>query len=48
LALRASGSTVSVDEAKVMAACRQISGSLSRSFASRLSQMESSPSPSEV
>jgi hydroxymethylglutaryl-CoA lyase len=47
-ALRASGSTVSVDEAKVMAACRQISGSLSRSFASRLSQMESSPSPSEV
>jgi hydroxymethylglutaryl-CoA lyase len=47
-ALRASGATVSVDEAKIMAACRQISGDLGRPFASRLAQMETSPSPSEV
>ena len=43
-ALKASGATVPVDEAKIMAACRQIGGYLGRSFASRLSQAERSPS----
>jgi hydroxymethylglutaryl-CoA lyase len=43
-ALKASGVTVPVDEAKIMAACRQISGYLGRPFASRLSQVERSPS----
>jgi hydroxymethylglutaryl-CoA lyase len=47
-ALRASGATVPVDEATIRAACRQISGSLGRPFASRLSQMENSPLPSQV
>ena len=39
-ALKASGATVPVDEAKIMAACRLISGYLGRPFASRLSQVE--------
>ena len=43
-ALKASSATVPVDEAKIVAACRQISGSLGRPIASRLSQMERSPS----
>jgi hydroxymethylglutaryl-CoA lyase len=42
--LKASGATVPVDEAKIMAACRQIGGYLGRPFASRLSQVERSPS----
>jgi hydroxymethylglutaryl-CoA lyase len=47
-ALRASGATVPVDETKIIAACRQISGDLSRPFTSRLSQMKNSPSLSQV
>jgi hydroxymethylglutaryl-CoA lyase len=47
-ALKASGATVPVDEAKIIAACRQISGDLGRPFTSRLSQMVNSPSPSQV
>lgn len=47
-ALRASGATVPVDETKVRAACRQITGSLGRLFASRLSQMGNTPSSSQV
>ena len=43
-ALKASGATVPVDEAKIMTACRQISGSLGHPIASRLSQVKSSPS----
>jgi hydroxymethylglutaryl-CoA lyase len=42
-ALKASGATVPVDEVKIMAACRPISGYLRRPFASRLSQVERSP-----
>jgi hydroxymethylglutaryl-CoA lyase len=47
-ALKASGATIPVDEAKIIAACRQISGDLGRPFTSRLSQMVNSPSPSQV
>ncbi|WP_447987213.1 hydroxymethylglutaryl-CoA lyase [Nitrospira sp. Nam74] len=43
-ALKASGAAIPVDEAKIMAACRQIGGYLERPFASRLSQVERSPS----
>ena len=43
-ALKASGATVSVDEAKTMAACQQISGDLGRPFASHLAQVERNPS----
>ena len=39
-ALKASGATVPVDETKVMAAGRRLSGELDRPFASRLSQVE--------
>jgi hydroxymethylglutaryl-CoA lyase len=47
-ALKASGAAVPVDAAKIMAACRQISGYLDHPFASRLSQVERSPSAPHV
>jgi hydroxymethylglutaryl-CoA lyase len=47
-ALKASGATIPVDETKVIAACRQISGDLGRPIASRLSQVERSPSAPQV
>lgn len=47
-ALKASGATVPVDEAKIVAACRPISGDLGRPIASRLSQVERSPSTLRV
>jgi hydroxymethylglutaryl-CoA lyase len=47
-ALKASGATVPIDEAKIMAACRQISGYLGRPFASRLSQVKRSSSAPQV
>ncbi|MDQ6732642.1 MAG: hydroxymethylglutaryl-CoA lyase, partial [Nitrospirota bacterium] len=47
-ALKASGATVPIDEAKIMAGCRQISGYLGRPFASRLSQVERSSSAPQV
>lgn len=43
-ALKASGATIPVDEVKIIAACRQISGDLGRPLTSRLSQVERSPS----
>jgi hydroxymethylglutaryl-CoA lyase len=47
-ALKASGATIPVDEVKIIAACRQISGDLGRPIASRLSQVERSPSAPQV
>jgi hydroxymethylglutaryl-CoA lyase len=43
-ALKASGATIPVDEVKIIAACRQISGDLDRPIASRLFQVERSAS----
>jgi len=47
-ALKASGAIVPVDEMKIMAACRQLSGEPDRSFASHLSQVETRPSTQYV
>jgi len=47
-ALKASGAIVPVDEMKIMAACRQLSGKPDRSFASHLSQVETRPSTQHV
>lgn len=47
-ALKASGATVPVDEAKVIAAGRRVSGHLGHPFASRLSQVERSPAAPKV
>lgn len=47
-ALKASGATIPVDEAKIMAACRQISSDLGRPLTSRLSQVARSPSAPQV
>jgi len=47
-ALKASGAIVPVDEMKIMAACRQLSGEPDRSFASHLSQVENRPSTQHV
>jgi hydroxymethylglutaryl-CoA lyase len=47
-ALKASGAIVPVDEMKIMAACRQLSGEPDRSFASHLSQVETRPSTQHV
>jgi len=47
-ALKASGAIVPVDEMKIMAACRQLSGEQDRSFASHLSQVENRPSTQHV
>jgi len=47
-ALKASGAIVPVDEMKIMATCRQLSGEQDRSFASHLSQVENRPSTQHV
>ena len=47
-ALKASGAIVPVDEMKIMAACRQLSGEPDRSFASHLSQVENRTSTQPV
>lgn len=47
-ALKASGATIPVDEVKIIAACRQISGDLDRPIVSHLSQVEKNPSAPQV
>ena len=47
-ALKASGATIPVDEATIIAACGQISGYLDRPIASRLARVERSPSAPQV
>jgi len=47
-ALKASGAIVPVDEMKIMATCRQLSGEQDRSFASHLSQVENRTSTQPV